>query len=109
MSRELRRNIYCAFAEVMESKLGAPALPIGAEVIDSSKGNTGHGAWLDAAIDFFDLAGANRRILDGLYMCSIADTRKPYTTHEKRIATKFWREVRAKGLDDMGLFIMEMQ
>ncbi len=107
MSRERYRDIWKTYCEVRESKLGAPALPCGEEVIDSTKGLTGHGSWLDAAIDFFALAGADLMTLHGLYYCSIADTRKPYTKSEKRIGRRFWLKVKERGLDEYGMFIAE--
>lgn len=107
MSRELYRDIWKTYLEVRDSKMGAAALPCGEEVVDSSKGLTGHGSWLDAAIDFFALAGDDLRILHGMYYCSVADTRRPYSKAEKRVGRLFWQRVRERGLDTYGVFISE--
>ena len=107
MSRERYRDIWKTYLEVWESKMGAPALPCGEEVVDSTKVATGHGSWLDASIDFFHLAGKDMKTLHGMYYCSVADTRKPHTKHEKRIGRIFWQKVRERALDEYGVFISE--
>lgn len=107
MSRERYRDIWKIYLEVVDSKMGAPALPCGEEVVDSSKGLTGHGSWLDAAIDFFALAGSDLRTLHGMYYCSVADTRKPHTDREKKVGRRFWRKVKERSLDTYGVFISE--
>ncbi len=117
MSRERYRDIWKTYCEIWGGKMGASALPCGEETVDSTKGDTGHGAWLDGAIDFFGCAVTKNKkgiitsndveTLHGLYYCSIADTRKPYTKHEKRIGRIFWLKVKERGLDKYGMFIAE--
>ena len=107
MRREAKRDIYNTYYEVRESKMGAPALPCGQNVVDSSKGDTGHGCWLDAAIDFFACAGDDVNTINRLYHVSVANTRNPQTREEKQISRKFWAKVSEKGLDDFATFIAE--
>lgn len=109
MTRELKRDIYQMFTEVHESKQGAMAMPCGEERVQSSKGETGHGAWYEASIDFFHVAGDDRPILDNIYLRSVVDTRKRLDGHEKKVCREFWKEVKSRKLHLVGKSILAKQ
>jgi hypothetical protein len=106
LSREQKRTVYYTYSEISESAKYAPALPCSGDTVQCSKGETGHGPWLDASIDFFALTGNNRFLLDRLHLDS--DVRGSYTREHKRICRSFWRQVKAKALCDYGLFVSEL-
>lgn len=107
MRRHEKIAVYLTYTEVVESKKYAPAMPISGETVQTSgKGETGHGVWLDAAIDFFSCAGDDRQELDRLHL-SEADATGRYTQEEKRICRKFWKAVKERRLDLTGMRILE--
>jgi len=109
LTREQKRNVYYTYTEVSDSAKYAPALPCSADTVQTSKGETGHGPWLDASIDFFNLTGDNRGLLDRLHLGSHTreETRKQYTREHKRICRTFWRKVGERCLDEYAMMISE--
>jgi hypothetical protein len=84
-------------------------MPIGEVTVQSSKGETGHGPWLEWAIDFLACCetAEDRGVLDRVYLCSVSDTRKQRTADEYQTIRRFWKRVRRCKLDGHGMRIFE--
>lgn len=107
MTRAERRELYVTAIEIWTAAQGGKAQPVGFERVQSSKGDTGHGSWLDWAIDMLDLRGDDVLILDGVYLRSIADERSRRSNEETQAIRRYWGKVRRARLIGQGLRIIE--
>ena len=107
LSRSERRDLYIMAHEIMDTSSGASAMPFGEERSGTSKGETGHGMWLDWAIDMLNIAGGDRDILDSVYLRTVEGERERRTQEETRAIRKYWKEVGAAKLLSQGLNMLE--